>query len=102
MSRRLNTRSLYEQVHDELSRDIAEGKLKPGTFLRNEGELAREYGVSTGTVRKALEQMEAEFLITRRQGRGTFVNDPSSGVHSQRLARVHEPNGARIWGEVKS
>jgi len=58
--------------------------------------------VSTGTVRKALEQMEAEFLITRRQGRGTFVNDPSSGVHSLRLARVHEPDGTRIWGEVKS
>ncbi len=52
---------------------IASGAWRPGEALPSEGELAAEIGVSQGTVRKALDAMEAETLVVRRQGRGTYV-----------------------------
>jgi GntR family transcriptional regulator len=51
-------RALYLQVRDALSQRIASGEWMPGFALPNEGDLAREVGVSSGTMRKALELME--------------------------------------------
>ena len=73
--RKVSTRALYIQVRDHLARQIAKGALKPGSHLPSELELADQLGVSLGTLRKALEALENERLITRRQGRGTFVRD---------------------------
>jgi GntR family transcriptional regulator len=66
-------RPLYAQVRDELARRLAEGHWQPGDLLPSEHELARELGVSQGTVRKALNAMTDERILVRRQGRGTFV-----------------------------
>jgi GntR family transcriptional regulator len=75
---RLLSRPLYMQVRDLLVHRIIEGNWKPGTSLPNETLLAQELGISIGTVRKALDIMEDERIVTRRQGRGTFVNDFST------------------------
>ena len=78
MSRiQLSTRPIYLQLRDALAERIASGEWKPGSAIPNEGDLAREFGVSAGTMRKALSLLEDEHLITRRQGRGTYVNDPA-------------------------
>ena len=74
-AKKISTRALYIQVRDHLAQQIAKGALKPGTLLPNELELADQLGVSLGTLRKGLEALENERLITRRQGRGTFVRD---------------------------
>jgi GntR family transcriptional regulator len=64
---------LYARVRDRLRRNIASGAWPAGHMLPSETVIAQEIGVSQGTVRKALDAMEAERLIVRRQGRGTFV-----------------------------
>jgi GntR family transcriptional regulator len=69
----LGFRPLYRQVRDILVRRIAEGVWRPGQVLPSEPEIASDLGVSQGTVRKALDEMAAENLVVRRQGRGTFV-----------------------------
>ena len=46
---------------------------RPGQALPSEPEIAADLGVSQGTVRKALDEMTAENLVVRRQGRGTYV-----------------------------
>src|SRR5262250_338408 len=74
-AKKISTRALYIQVRDHLAQQIARGVLKPGTPLPSELELADQLGVSLGTLRKGLEALENERLITRRQGRGTFVRD---------------------------
>ena len=74
-AKKISTRALYIQVRDYLAQQIATGTLKPGTLLPNELELAEQLGVSLGTLRKGLEALENERLITRRHGRGTFVRD---------------------------
>jgi GntR family transcriptional regulator len=53
-------------------------------------------------VRKALQLMETDRLIVRHQGRGTFVNDPSSDVLAARFTRLHGPDGRRVRGQIKS
>jgi GntR family transcriptional regulator len=64
---------LYAQVKALLVQRIASGSWKPGQMLPSEFELASTYNVSQGTMRKALINLEADRLIVRRQGRGTYV-----------------------------
>jgi GntR family transcriptional regulator len=97
---RFSTRPLYLQVRDALASRIAMGEWKPNAAIPNEGDLAREFGVSSGTMRKALDMMEGERLLTRRQGRGTFVNDQSSDELAVRYSNIRTADGERITGEV--
>ena len=69
---------LYAQVKNLLVKRIGSGAWKPGELLPSEYELAAEYNVSQGTVRKAMMALEADRLIVRRQGRGTYVARHSS------------------------
>jgi GntR family transcriptional regulator len=64
---------LYAQIKAILVDRIASGQWKPGELIPNEFLLASEFNVSQGTVRKALIALEAEKLIDRQQGRGTYV-----------------------------
>ena len=70
---RLGARPLYRQVKDEILKRLAGGVWQPGQSLPSEPDLATTLGVSPGTVRKALDEMTAENLLVRRQGKGTFV-----------------------------
>src|SRR6266487_1979738 len=99
---RLSNRPLYLQLRDALAGRIAGGEWKPGSAIPNESDLAREFGVSAGTMRKALDLMEAERLLTRRQGRGTFVNDQSSDELAARFSNIRGPDGKRVCGQVAS
>jgi len=69
---------LYKQVKATLLGYLAERRWKPGEAIPNEFRLAEELRVSQGTVRKALDEMAAENLLVRRQGRGTFVTEHDS------------------------
>lgn len=69
------------------------GEWLPGDSIPSEAELAGRFGVSQGTVRKAIDEMAAENLLVRRQGKGTFVAshaDPRSYFRFLRL--VHDSN----------
>jgi GntR family transcriptional regulator len=70
---REDTRPLYARVRAGLLQRIRSGEWKPGQLIPNEFEIAAEFGVSQGTARKAVSELAAEQLLTRRQGRGTFV-----------------------------
>jgi GntR family transcriptional regulator len=94
MPERLFTQPLYLQLRDALAARIARGEWRVGTAIPGEGDLARELGVSKGTVRKALDLLEGESLLIRRQGRGTFVVDPGSEGAGQRFNHFRLANGA--------
>jgi GntR family transcriptional regulator len=93
-------RPLYVQLCDLMADRIATRAWKPGSVLPNEVELARELGVSPGTVRKALERLEQMRLITRRQGRGSFVCDLTSGELVDRFATIRGPDGGNVVAKV--
>ena len=69
----LGFRPLYRQARDLLVKRIVDGEWQPGAALPSEFELAAVLGVSQGTVRKALDELEAERFVVRRQGKGTYV-----------------------------
>ena len=99
---KFSIRPLYLQVRDALAERIASGEWKPNTTVPNETDLARELGVSPGTMRKALDLLESDGLVTRRQGRGTFVNDPASPELAARYNKLYGSNGERIVGDIET
>ena len=87
---------LYVQVQALITRRIGDGVWRPGDLLPTEIELAAEYGVSQGTVRKALIALEGEKLIVRRQGVGTYVARHARDTVLFRFFRMVDPGGARV------
>ena len=61
-----------EQVRAIVARDLRAGRWREGEKLPTERELGAQYGVARNTVRRALQSLEAEALIVRHVGRGTF------------------------------
>src|SRR5687768_14555334 len=64
---------LYREVKSRVTRGLAAGEWKAGEALPSESRLAERFGVSIGTVRKAIDELVAERILLRQQGRGTFV-----------------------------
>ena len=79
---------LYEQIKSLITRSLVAGEWKPGEAIPSEFELAGRYRVSQGTVRKAIDALAAEFIVIRRQGRGTFVATHTEPNHQYRFLRV--------------
>ena len=77
----LDKKPLYLQVHNLLADRIASGQWGRGESIPNEYDLAQELSVSIGTLRKAIDLLVAEQMLTRRQGKGTFVLDRTSPTH---------------------
>lgn len=100
-SKPFNAAPLYVQLRTDLTRRIARGDWKRGENIPNELDLAREYGLSPGTVRKALDWMEEAHLIVRQQGRGTFVASSSSEDVNRRFDRLRAPAGEGLTAEFQ-
>jgi GntR family transcriptional regulator len=64
---------LYQQIKALITQSLQSGEWKPGELIPSEVELANRFKVSQGTVRKAIDELAAENLVVRRQGKGTFV-----------------------------
>ena len=81
----LNPRSsspLYQQVMDDIVHDIASGLYRPGEKIPSEADLGDIYDVSRITVRRAVEELVKQGKLTKRQGKGTFVNEAEEGPSS--------------------
>lgn len=70
-----NRRALYLLAYDHLKSLIEEKSLQPGDPFPPEPELAKRLAISRSTLRRALNMLQEEGLIVRRQGIGTFVCD---------------------------
>jgi GntR family transcriptional regulator len=69
---------LYKTAETEMIRRIRSGDWAVGLRLPNEFVLAEEFGVSQGTMRRALMSLEGMGLLDRKPGRGTLVADPAA------------------------
>jgi GntR family transcriptional regulator len=76
-------RPLYLQIRGMLEQSLESGEWQPAAPIPSEQELARRFGVSPGTVRKAIESLAADNLVVRRQGKGTFV-----ATHTEEKASI--------------
>lgn len=79
---------LYKQIKRLILQALEVAEWQPGQIIPCEQELASRFGVSQGTVRKAIDELAAENLLVRRQGKGTFVashRDPRAAFRFLRL-----------------
>ena len=63
----------YQEVKQKITEDLVRGRYLMGQALPAEKDLAKELDVSIGTLRKAVDELVAEGIVVRRQGRGTYV-----------------------------
>ncbi|MBT0571619.1 GntR family transcriptional regulator [Curvibacter sp. CHRR-16] len=84
---------LYQQIKALLLQSLQSGEWKPSTAIPSEIELAGRYKVSQGTVRKAIDELAAENLLVRRQGKGTFVATHAEQHVRYRFLRLIANNG---------
>jgi GntR family transcriptional regulator len=82
---------MYQQIAEDLRRQIESGDLARGSQLPTETELGEQYGASRNTIRDAIKRLTSQGLVETRPGQGTFVTrridpfvtvltaDPTSG-----------------------
>ena len=93
---------LYQNVYDEIVSRIVNGELGPGAMLPSEKDLGAEFGVSQGTARKALSQLENKGIVLRRQGLGTFVTMTTPETALFHFFRLRRRDGSQVVPEMAS
>ncbi|MFD7948912.1 GntR family transcriptional regulator [Streptomyces sp. NPDC059744] len=89
----------YVQIADEIVQQIRSGVLKPGDMVPSESELVDRYGVSGGTIRKAMVEVRASGLVETRHGKGSLVKarPPVRHRSSDRFRRSHRKSGKAAY-----
>lgn len=93
---------LYKRAEQAMVTRIVQRIWPPGHRLPNEFELADEFGVSQGTIRKALIALEGRGLIERAPGRGTIVSRTTPEEALYAFFRLRDPGGALVVPEPLS
>ncbi len=92
---------LYRAVKRAVLGAIEDGALKPGAMLPSEATLAQALAVSVGTLRHAVDELAAEHILVRRQGRGTFVATHTADRFLFQFFHVERADGLREGPEVQ-
>nr|WP_229418763.1 GntR family transcriptional regulator [Pseudoduganella flava] len=92
---------LYQQIKALITQSLQSGEWKPGEMIPSEVELANRYKVSQGTVRKAIDELAAENLVMRRQGKGTFVSTHHEARAHIRFLRLRPDEGQPHYPESR-
>jgi len=88
---------LYRQVKQAMLAALARGEWKQGEAVPPEKTLAERFGVSIGTLRKAIDELAAENILIRHQGRGTFVAIHARNQHFFKFFRIVRGDGHRSY-----
>lgn len=88
---------LYEQVKQAVLSALAQGEWKQGDAIPPERQLAERFGVSIGTLRKAIDELAAENILVRHQGRGTYVAAHSRNAHFFKFFRIVRQDGHKSY-----
>ena len=86
----------YLQIAEMILRDVAAGRRVDGERLPPEREMAAQFSVSVGTLRKALAELEAQGILERVQGSGNYIRSApeAAGVYS--MFRLELPEGGGL------
>ncbi|PML80317.1 GntR family transcriptional regulator [Enterovibrio norvegicus] len=87
---------LFIQISELLHREITAGYWLPGERLPTEAELSKKLGVATGTLRKALAELENKGLLERKQGSGTYVKETLSDNAIYHFFRLELESGGGL------
>ena len=91
----------YKEIAAALHDALAGGEWKPGEAIPPERSLSKRFGVSIGTVRKAIDELVAANLLIRQQGRGTFVASHNRDRLLFYFFHIAPDQGAKQYPEVR-
>jgi GntR family transcriptional regulator len=92
---------LYRRLYLTVAKRIANAEWRPGDALPAELDLAKQYGVAPGTIRKAVDALVDDGLIERRHGSGTFIRRPNFDHMMVRFFLFRDPAGNMIMPESR-
>ncbi|MFT7058622.1 MAG: GntR family transcriptional regulator [Pseudorhodobacter sp.] len=101
----LTANPLHEQVGERIIERIVDGTWPEGFVLPPEQELARQLGVSEGTIRRAMQALTADGLLMRRRRTGTVVTGRApchSLEHYYRYYRLHSREGRLVQSQTRN
>lgn len=78
----------YQQIIDYYKNYIEHHELNDRDLLPSESDVAKEFDFSRDTVRRALEELEKNKLVSRERGKGTFFREPKKSVQEKRIAVI--------------
>lgn len=87
---------IYLQIAEMVAREIGAGRLLDGERLPPERDMAREHGISVGTLRKSLAQLEGRGLLERRQGSGNYIRHQQHAGNIYALFRLELASGGGL------
>ncbi len=88
--------SLYKRIKIDVTRMLSSGDISPNDPLPTEKQLAARFDVSIGTVRRAMDDLVAEHIVVRQQGRGTFLAALSPERMLNRFWPIFRQDGVRV------
>lgn len=95
------TEPLYKSIERELLAALRRGEWKPGEPIPAERRLAERFNVSIGTIRKAIDELAADNILIRQQGRGTYVASHNRDRMLFYFFHVVGEDGAKEYPEVR-
>jgi len=93
-------RPVYQQIIDQIKRDIALGRLVKDEKLATVRQLAGQLAINPNTIAKAYRQLEQEGIIVTRPGAGAFVANLDSNLSNAVKKRVVSEELERIVVEA--
>jgi len=86
---------IFQRIKDYLLGEIAAGRWKEGDLVPSEQALVRQFGVSRMTVNRAVRELTADQVLTRRQGAGTYVAPQKYGATLVEIRNIADEVRAR-------
>src|SRR5690554_7611111 len=87
---------LYERIRLDIQSKLVTQVWAPDEPIPTEQELAQQYGVSVGTVRKGIERLVQDGLLSKIQGKGTFIKRPDFKNSLLRFFRYRDDRGQQV------
>lgn len=92
---------IYLEVRQQIANAIRAGEWRPGEAIPTEKKLCERFGISMGTLRKAVDELTASGLLVRQQGRGTFVARHSQDRYLFSFFHLVGHDGHKEYPEVR-
>ncbi|WP_109477396.1 GntR family transcriptional regulator [Paraburkholderia sp. C35] len=90
----------YKEVKNAMLAALASQEWKGGEAIPSERKLSERFGVSIGTLRKAIDELVADNILVRHQGLGTFVAQHQRDRHFFRFFRIVRQDGDKTYPTV--
>jgi len=92
---------VYREIARAMTLRLAQGAWKPGEAIPSEARLKAEFGVAIGTIRRAVDELVAQNMLVRQQGRGTFVATHNRDRLLFHFFHVERKDGYKEYPEVR-